>query len=111
VVIHPDVAERFALGAPAFVHIQLGHAVREKACGAGAGLGKGVYLSIPFDTLLTGWSPQQAVLAWQPLIRDGGARLARMHNLWTLTQVRDEVAWRAASRAEQVDGWDGVAGR
>lgn len=67
---------------------------------------KGVYVSIPFDALLTGWSPQQAVFAWQPLIRDGGAKLARMHDLWTLTQVRDEVAWRSASRAERIDGWD-----
>jgi Exopolysaccharide biosynthesis protein YbjH len=58
---------------------------------------KGVYLSIPFEALLTGWSSQTFAIAWQPLLRDGGARLRRGASLWTLTDMRDARA--AAYRA------------
>jgi hypothetical protein len=53
---------------------------------------KGVYLSIPFDALLTGWSPQTFAIAWQPLLRDGGARLRRGASLWAVTDLRDKRA-------------------
>jgi hypothetical protein len=58
---------------------------------------KGVYLTIPFDAFTTGWSRQALYVPWQPLIRDGGARLSRGLSLWSLTQVRDERAWRESN--------------
>jgi Exopolysaccharide biosynthesis protein YbjH/Capsule biosynthesis GfcC len=50
---------------------------------------KGVYVSLPFDAFFTSWSAQSLSAAWQPLIRDGGARLQRSSTLWGLTQLRD----------------------
>jgi Exopolysaccharide biosynthesis protein YbjH/Capsule biosynthesis GfcC len=58
---------------------------------------KGLYIAIPFDAFVSAWSGQSAVLAWQPLIRDGGARLQRQHTLWGLTQARDRQALRYRS--------------
>lgn len=55
---------------------------------------KGVFISIPFDNFLSAWSTQRAHFAWQPLIRDGGARLNRSQTLWNLTHSRDSQAWR-----------------
>ncbi|MEY4908093.1 MAG: hypothetical protein RL260_1811 [Pseudomonadota bacterium] len=60
---------------------------------------KGLYIAIPFDAFVSAWSGQSAVLAWQPLIRDGGARLQRQHTLWGLTQARDRQALRYRSAA------------
>jgi membrane-associated phospholipid phosphatase len=53
---------------------------------------KGIYLSIPFDVMLPKSSPSTANIVWQPLTRDGGARLNRRYNLIDLTKQRD---WRA----------------
>lgn len=58
---------------------------------------KGVFFSIPFDALLTSWSNQTMKFAWQPLIRDGGARLNKTHALWDLTNSRDEREWMQSS--------------
>jgi hypothetical protein len=60
---------------------------------------KGVYITIPFDAFTTGWSRQAIYIPWQPLIRDGGARLNRGHSLWSLTQARDDQAWRNSAFA------------
>ena len=54
---------------------------------------KGVFFSVPFDAFLTAWSNQTMKFAWQPLIRDGGARLNKTHALWDLTNSRDEREW------------------
>jgi hypothetical protein len=52
---------------------------------------KGVYFSIPFEAMFTSWSNSTFSLAWQPLIRDGGAKLRRS-SLWSLTDMRDRRA-------------------
>jgi len=54
---------------------------------------KGVFFSIPFDAFLTAWSTQTMNVTWQPLIRDGGARLNKSQTLWNLTNSRDEREW------------------
>jgi hypothetical protein len=66
--------------------------VSSSAFGEGS-FDKGVYVSIPFDAFLTAWSTQTASLVWQPLIRDGGARLNKAQNLWVITNSRDERQW------------------
>lgn len=50
---------------------------------------KGLYVSVPFDAMFTSWSGSAMTVAWQPLIRDGGAKLQRGASLWGLTDVRD----------------------
>ncbi|WP_239496234.1 YjbH domain-containing protein [Salinicola peritrichatus] len=50
---------------------------------------KGLYVSIPFDAFFTESSRNGTTIAWQPLTRDGGARLARRYTLYGLTQDRD----------------------
>jgi membrane-associated phospholipid phosphatase len=51
---------------------------------------KGVYLSIPFDVMLTRSSSSTANLLWKPLTRDGGAMLSRTDRLYGITRLRDE---------------------
>ncbi|MWJ28479.1 YjbH domain-containing protein [Halomonas sp. ZH2S] len=53
------------------------------------GFDKGLYLSIPLDAFFTRSSRQRANIAWQPLTRDGGARLGRRYNLYDMTLERD----------------------
>ncbi|HET7268091.1 MAG TPA: YjbH domain-containing protein [Oleiagrimonas sp.] len=50
---------------------------------------KGFYVSIPFDLLLPKSTRSSATVAWRPLIRDGGAMLARRYDLYALTSGRD----------------------
>ncbi len=50
---------------------------------------KGFYLTIPFDLMLPRSTPTTTTLIWQPLIRDGGAMLARPYDLYGLTSDRD----------------------
>jgi membrane-associated phospholipid phosphatase len=57
---------------------------------------KGVYLTIPFDVMLTRSSSSVANLLWKPLTRDGGAVLSRIDRLYGITRLRDERAlWLA----------------
>lgn len=51
---------------------------------------KGVYVSIPFDALFRSWSSGSTSLVYQPLIRDGGARLNRAYQLYDLTSNNDK---------------------
>jgi membrane-associated phospholipid phosphatase len=51
---------------------------------------KGLFVSIPFDALLTRSTGSVAYLLYQPLTRDGGAKLARADSLYNITSVRDE---------------------
>jgi len=62
---------------------------------------KGVYVNIPFDVMLPQSTPGSGSFAWNPLTRDGGARLNRSFNLDFLTRQRDARAmlFRAASPA------------
>lgn len=53
------------------------------------GFDKGLYLSIPFDGLFTRSTRERASVSWQPLTRDGGARLDRRYELYNLTEERD----------------------
>ena len=62
---------------------------------------KGVFISIPFDAFLNAWSTTTASLVWQPLIRDGGARLNKSQTLWNLTNSRDERAWLTKTNPDQ----------
>ena len=59
---------------------------------------KGLYVSIPFDVLLPKSAGGAANVIWNPLTRDGGARLERSVNLIDLTRQRDlrALSWRTA---------------
>lgn len=50
---------------------------------------KGIYLRIPFDAMLPKSGPSTALIVYNPLIRDGGAKLSRRFNLYELTGLRD----------------------
>jgi len=50
---------------------------------------KGIYVSVPMDLLLPRSSRGRANLMWNPLIRDGGAKLARKYALYPLTGERN----------------------
>jgi len=50
---------------------------------------KGLYLSIPFDELMSLSTMRRANLVWAPLTRDGGARLNRAYSLHSMTDGRD----------------------
>ena len=64
---------------------------------------KGVYLSIPFDAMLTRSTNTIANFVWKPLTRDGGAMLARSNLLYNLTSSRNERAlwYEPAPRANE----------
>ncbi|WP_232756645.1 YjbH domain-containing protein [Thauera phenolivorans] len=49
---------------------------------------KGIYVSIPFDELMTTSTLRRAELVFAPLTRDGGARLERAYGLFGLTEGR-----------------------
>ena len=51
---------------------------------------KGLYLSIPFDELMSMSTMRRANLVWSPLTRDGGARLNRSFQLHSMTDSRDD---------------------
>ena len=53
---------------------------------------KGIYIKIPFDVFSPRSSPGMANIVWNPLTRDGGARLHRDHPLFDLTQARSPRA-------------------
>lgn len=50
---------------------------------------KGIYVSIPFDELMTTSSMRRAEIAFAPLTRDGGARLDKTYSLFELTEGRN----------------------
>jgi hypothetical protein len=50
---------------------------------------KGIYVSIPFDLILPSSHTSRATILWQPLLRDGGARLNKRYSLYDLTSGRD----------------------
>jgi len=60
---------------------------------------KGLYVTIPFDVMLPKSTSGNGTIVWNPLTRDGGARLSRRFTLDDLTRQRDyrALAWRSAS--------------
>lgn len=50
---------------------------------------KGIYISIPFDLMLTSSTLRKASFRWSPLTRDGGAKLSRQDSLYQMTKDRD----------------------
>ncbi len=50
---------------------------------------KGIFVSVPFDFLIPRSTRARANFAWNPLYRDGGARLSRSYSLYQLTSERD----------------------
>lgn len=55
---------------------------------------KGMYVSIPFDELMSSSTMRRANLTWDPLTRDGGARLSHYYSLYDLTDGRDQVMFQ-----------------
>ncbi|MFU2328613.1 YjbH domain-containing protein [Pseudomonas sp. NFX98] len=50
---------------------------------------KGIYMSIPFDEMMSMSTMRRANIVWSPLTRDGGARLNRSYSLQAMTDSRD----------------------
>ncbi|MCD9028701.1 YjbH domain-containing protein [Luteimonas sp. BDR2-5] len=50
---------------------------------------KGIYFSVPMDFLLPRPTRARANIVWQPLFRDGGAKLVRRYSLYSLLGERD----------------------
>jgi Exopolysaccharide biosynthesis protein YbjH len=48
---------------------------------------KGIYVSIPFDVMMTRASNNIANIIWRPLTRDGGAKLSRKYELYEMTRL------------------------
>ena len=74
---------------------------------------KGVYLTIPFDALLPRSSNFTGTFRWNPLTRDGGAKLARGNQLYDMTSARDRRAFKFGppksgepSAGDNVFEWD-----
>lgn len=67
---------------------------------------KGIYLTLPFDVILPRSSGGSASMAWNPLTRDGGARLSRRFTLDEITRLRSPALWRnkPAAPAETFTG-------
>jgi len=63
---------------------------------------KGIYVNIPFDVMLPRSTPGNGSIVWNPLTRDGGARLSRRFPLYDLTRQRDKraLAWQPARPSE-----------
>ena len=55
---------------------------------------KGMYVSIPFDELMSTSTMRRANLTWDPLTRDGGAMLSHYYSLYDLTDGRDQVMFQ-----------------
>jgi membrane-associated phospholipid phosphatase len=60
---------------------------------------KGIYVNVPFDLMFPKTSADVAQFAWNPLTRDGGARLSRSVALYDLTQLRDARPWQFTSKS------------
>jgi hypothetical protein len=50
---------------------------------------KGIYVSIPFDFMLPRSTRARANFLWNPLYRDGGARVGHSYGLYQMTSERD----------------------
>ncbi|WP_235499615.1 YjbH domain-containing protein [Frateuria sp. Soil773] len=82
-----DVSREFPNGVRMGAYATLTN-VSSKQFGEGS-FDKGIYFSIPFDLMLPRSTVNRAGILWQPLIRDGGAKLGKRYNLYSLTGDRD----------------------
>lgn len=86
-----DLSRRFSNG------VVLGaYATKTNVSAAQFGEGsfdKGIYVSFPFDAIFPRSTNTSGTLLWQPLVRDGGARLARAQSLYGITSARDNAAF------------------
>ena len=82
-----DISREFANGAKMGAYATLTNKSGQ-ATGEGS-FDKGIYFSIPFDLLLPRSSRNTATFMWEPLLRDGGARLSRRYTLYNMTSDRD----------------------
>lgn len=48
---------------------------------------KGIYFTFPFDAFFARSSQSQGTIGWNPLTRDGGAKLSRFYSLYDLTEA------------------------
>ncbi|WP_246007455.1 YjbH domain-containing protein [Halomonas nitroreducens] len=81
-----DLSREFASG------VRLGGWATFTDAGSDYGEGsfdKGIYVSLPLNAFFVNSTRQRANIAWQPLTRDGGARLGRRFGLYGLTRERD----------------------
>lgn len=62
---------------------------------------KGIYFSIPFDTVLPRSVRAIGTFLWQPLYRDGGAMLGRKYGLYSITGERNE--WFFHENLDKID--------
>lgn len=53
---------------------------------------KGIYLNVPFDAFFARSTTSTGTIRWNPMTRDGGARLGRAYHLYGMTGARD-VDW------------------
>lgn len=63
---------------------------------------KGIYITMPFDVLAPKSTPGIANIVWNPLTRDGGARLERRFKLYDLTRYRDNRTWSWRPYSDEV---------
>ena len=82
-----DVSRQFANGTKMGAYATLTNKSGQ-ATGEGS-FDKGIYFSIPFDLMLPRSSRSTATFMWEPLLRDGGARLSRRYTLYDMTSDRD----------------------
>lgn len=50
---------------------------------------KGIYFTFPFDAFFSRSTTSSGTIAWNPLTRDGGARLGRHYGLYNMTNARN----------------------
>ena len=60
---------------------------------------KGIYITMPLDVVLPKSAPGAVNVLWNPLTRDGGARLSRSVSLFDFTRQRDGRTWKQSSKA------------
>ncbi|MFR0689839.1 YjbH domain-containing protein [Enterobacterales bacterium AE_CKDN230030158-1A_HGKHYDSX7] len=87
-----DLSRQFKNGVRFGAWVTLTTANKE-AYGEGS-FDKGIYVSIPFDELMSSSTLRRANLSWDPLTRDGGARLNHYYSLYDLTDGRDPVMFQ-----------------
>lgn len=63
---------------------------------------KGIYVNIPFDALSPKSTSGLANIVWNPLTRDGGAKLDRRFKLYDLTRYRDARTWKWKSYSADI---------
>ena len=96
-----EVSRRFANG------VSVGaYATKTNVSAAQFGEGsfdKGIFVTFPFDAILPRSTNTTGSILWQPLLRDGGARLARSETLYGLTSLRDPRTFQIAPAKKAAD--------